>query len=283
MKTVHMKIEGLSSSPASELSTSMGQVAAPVLDIAENTVDCTVVIPTYNEVQTIVQLIDRVLVYPLFRIIVVDDNSPDGTGSLVNELSGYGPRLQLISRPMKMGLGSAYLSGFRKALDEGARFIFEMDADFSHDPDALLTLLAAAEAGCDLVVGSRYVRGGCIRDWGLLRQLISRGGNLYARSVLGLETRDCTSGFRCYRREVVEQLCAGVIGSNGYSFQIETLYRSWKSGFRVGEAPIEFPDRRVGYSKMTRKDVLEAIIRVWQLGCVDDSVSKSAVVDSDLL
>ncbi len=227
--------------------------------------DCTVVIPTYNERENIGELIPRVLEIPRFRVLVVDDNSPDGTAEIVRDLARGEPRIGLLSRPGKQGLGRAYLAGFRRALDEGAEFICEMDADFSHDPRYLPDLLAAAETRYDLVLGSRYVRGGGTVNWGLARQLISRGGNVYARAILGLPISDATGGFRCYRRRVLETLDLGAIQSNGYSFQIEMVYRTRRAGFRVGEVPIIFPDRRVGQSKMSRRIVLEALLTVWRL------------------
>jgi dolichol-phosphate mannosyltransferase len=227
--------------------------------------DCTVVIPTYNERETIGALVTQVLDNSRFRVLVVDDNSPDGTGNLVTTLAQEEPRLGLLARPGKLGLGTAYLDGFRRALKEGAQFIFEMDADFSHDPSYLPHLLEAAEQRYDLVLGSRYVPGGGTTDWGLLRRFISRGGNLYAGMILGLPVVDATGGFRCYRREVLETLNLDAVRSNGYSFQIEMAYRTLRAGFRVGEIPIIFPDRRVGKSKMSRRIVLEALINVWRL------------------
>jgi dolichol-phosphate mannosyltransferase len=227
--------------------------------------DCTIVVPTYNEADNIVELIPRLLALPRFRILVVDDGSPDGTGALVAGFAEQSPRVGLLSRPGKMGLGSAYIAGFRRALAEGAEFIFEMDADFSHDPCYLPELLAAAEAGADLALGSRYVRGGGTTDWGLGRQLISRGGNLYAGIILGLRIADATGGFRCYRRRVLETLDLARVRSNGYAFQVEMAYRTRQAGFRITEVPIIFPDRRVGRSKMSRRIVVEALINVWRL------------------
>ncbi len=227
--------------------------------------DCTVVIPTYNERENIDNIITRVLEHPRFRVLIVDDNSPDGTGTYVAEQAPGEPRLGLLARPGKLGLGTAYLDGFRRALDEDAQFIFEMDADFSHDPNYLPSLLEAAETTYDLVLGSRYVRGGGTTDWGVTRQFISRGGNLYASLILGLPLADCTGGFRCYRRQVLETLDLDAVRSNGYSFQIEMAYRAYRAGFRVGEIPIIFPDRRVGQSKMSRRIVIEALLNVWRL------------------
>jgi dolichol-phosphate mannosyltransferase len=227
--------------------------------------DCTVVIPTYNERENIGRLLPLVLAQPRLRVLVVDDGSPDGTGALVAELAREEPRLGLLSRPGKQGLGTAYIAGFRRALAEGAEFIFEMDADFSHDPAYLPALLAATETSFDLTLGSRYVRGGGTTDWGLVRQFISRGGNLYAGLILGLPVADATGGFRCYRRRVLETIDLSAVRSNGYAFQIEMAYRTLKAGFRVGEVPIIFPDRRVGKSKMSSRIVWEALINVWRL------------------
>ncbi len=227
--------------------------------------DCTVVIPTYNERENIAELIQRILEGSRFRVLVVDDNSPDGTAAVVAELAADEPRVGLLLRPEKRGLGSAYVAGFRRALDEGAAFICEMDADFSHDPSYLPQLLAAAETRYDLALGSRYVPGGGTTDWGIIRQLISRGGNLYARAILGLPVMDATGGFRCYRRRVLETINLDDIQSNGYAFQIELVYRTLRAGFRIGELPIIFPDRRVGRSKMSKRIVLEALINVWRL------------------
>lgn len=227
--------------------------------------DCCVVVPTYNEADNISRLLEQIVARPRFRALVVDDGSPDGTGDIVAEIARSEPRVGLLSRPGKLGLGSAYIAGFRRALAEGAAFIFEMDADFSHDPRYLPELLAAAEGGYDLVIGSRYVPGGGTSDWGLGRRIISRGGNLYAGLILNMPLADSTGGFRCYRRAVLESLDLSVVRSNGYAFQIEMAYRVRRAGFRVGEVPIIFPDRRVGRSKMSRRIVLEALVNVWRL------------------
>ena len=227
--------------------------------------DCCVIVPTYNEAESIGQLLEQILGHPRFRVIVVDDGSPDGTGAIVSAIARDEPRVGLLARPGKLGLGSAYVAGFRRALAEGAGFIFEMDADFSHDPRYLPDLLGAAERGYDLVIGSRYVPGGGTTDWGLGRRLISRGGNIYAGLILGLPLADSTGGFRCYRRSVLAALDLGAVRSNGYAFQIEMAYRVRRAGFRIGEVPIIFPDRRVGRSKMSRRIVVEALINVWKL------------------
>jgi dolichol-phosphate mannosyltransferase len=227
--------------------------------------DCTVIVPTYNEADNIGQLIPQILAHPRCRVLVVDDGSPDGTGAIVEEIARNEPRVGLLSRPGKLGLGTAYIAGFRRALAEGAQFIIEMDADFSHDPRYLPALIAAAVGDNDLVLGSRYVRGGGTTDWGLARKLISRGGNLYAGIILGLPVADSTGGFRCYRRSVLEAIDLDAVRSNGYAFQIEMVYRARAAGARIGEVPIIFPDRRVGKSKMSRRIVVEALINVWRL------------------
>lgn len=229
------------------------------------TADCTVIVPTFNEIENIGRLIPALLAQPRVRVLVVDDGSPDGTGSLVAALARTEPRVGLLARSHKQGLGSAYIAGFRRALAEGAEFIFEMDADFSHDPRYLPDLLRAAEGGADLVIGSRYVPGGGTTDWGLGRKVISRGGNVYAGLILGLPVADATGGFRCYRRRALEALNLGAVQSNGYAFQIEMAFRVLQAGLKVAEVPIIFPDRRVGKSKMSRRIVLEALINVWRL------------------
>jgi dolichol-phosphate mannosyltransferase len=227
--------------------------------------DCTVVVPTYNERENIGALIERILDLPRFHVLVVDDNSPDGTATIVQEIANREPRVGLLSRPGKQGLGTAYIAGFRRALTEGASYIYEMDADFSHDPRYLPDLLEATETRYDLTLGSRYVPGGGTTDWGMIRKFISRGGNIYARAILGLPVMDATGGFRCYRRRVLETLDLAAIHSNGYSFQIEMVYRTLQAGFKIGETPIIFPDRRIGRSKMSRRIVLEALLTVWKL------------------
>ncbi len=229
------------------------------------TPDCVVVIPTYNERNTILDLAQQVLQQPRCRVLVVDDNSPDGTGALVAAHAATEPRLAVLQRARKLGLGTAYLAGFAWALQQGAQLVCEMDADFSHDPLYLPFLIEKAELCYDVVIGSRYVHGGQTSDWGVLRQFISRGGNAYANAILGLRVSDSTSGFRCYRREVLERIDLHSIRSNGYAFQIEMVYRAQRAGFRIGEIPIIFPDRRVGRSKMSHAIVVEAMINVWRL------------------
>ncbi|MCX7791997.1 MAG: polyprenol monophosphomannose synthase [Chloroflexaceae bacterium] len=244
--------------------------------------DCTVVIPTYNERENIADIISAILAYPRFKVLVVDDNSPDGTGTIVAGLAQKDERIELIARPGKLGLGTAYIAGFKRALEQGAQYIFEMDADFSHNPIYLPSLLEYAEQNVDLAIGSRYIEGGATTDWGLIRQLISRGGNLYTRLLLGLKVADATSGFRCYRRRVLESIDLDSIRSNGYSFQVEMAYRTIRAGFRVGERPIVFPDRRVGKSKMSSHIVVEAFITVLKLRFAPHlmRVSTSQMVDT---
>jgi dolichol-phosphate mannosyltransferase len=199
------------------------------------------------------------------EVLVVDDNSPDCTGERADVLARADPRVHVLHRSAKQGLGKAYLAGFDWALARPYAFIFEMDADFSHDPRYLPRFLAEMDAGADLVLGSRYVKGGGTVNWGIGRQIISRCGSLYARTLLGLEVRDLTGGFKCFRREVLEALDLATVKSTGYGFQIELTYRAVKRGFRVREIPIVFEDRRVGESKMSRKIFLEAAAMVWKL------------------
>ncbi len=195
------------------------------------------------------------------RLLIVDDASPDGTGEIADRLAAEDPSVAVLHRPGKEGLGPAYIAGFRRALAEGAGLVVEMDSDFSHDPAGLPALLGAAE-DADLVIGSRYVAGGGTSDWGLLRRAISRGGSAYARVVLGLEVRDLTGGFKCFRREVLEEIDLDSIESRGYAFQVEMTYRAIQRGFRAVEVPIVFRERQVGSSKMDRAIVAEAIWRV---------------------
>jgi dolichol-phosphate mannosyltransferase len=195
------------------------------------------------------------------EVLVIDDSSPDGTGEIADRLTAELRHVDVLHRPRKEGLGPAYVAGFRRALADGADLILEMDCDFSHDPADVPRLIAAAE-DADLVLGSRYVAGGSIANWGPLRRLVSAGGSLYARIVLGVPIRDLTGGFKCYRREVLERIELDSITSKGYAFQIETTYRALRAGFRVREIPITFADREHGGSKMSRGIVLEAIWKV---------------------
>ena len=225
-----------------------------------------VVLPTYNEAENLSQMVGDIFSLGIegLEIIVVDDNSPDGTGQIAEELASCHPdRLRVIHRRRKLGLGSACLRGFEEALARGADYVVEMDADLSHAPSYLPLLLEKMNS-CDLVIGSRYVeRGGVDERWSIWRWLLSRGGNLYARLVTGLSVRDTTSGFRCYRREVLEDLPP--IGSEGYAFQIEMAYVCQKRGYRLCEIPIYFEDRALGRSKMSLAIILEAFWRVWQM------------------
>jgi dolichol-phosphate mannosyltransferase len=223
-------------------------------------------IPTYNERDNLAPLCTQIHdSLPAADILVIDDNSPDGTGQLADELAAKHPYIQVLHRAGKLGLGSAYIAGFRHALAHGYEYVFEMDADFSHDPCYLPSLLGAAEDGADVVIGSRRVPGGGTENWGLGRQLISAGGSLYARTILGLPVRDLTSGFKCFRRQVLEAIDLSSVRSNGYSFQIELTYRAIQHGFRVVEVPIVFVDRRAGQSKMSRRIFTEAMGMVWRL------------------
>jgi dolichol-phosphate mannosyltransferase len=222
-----------------------------------------VCLPTYNEAENLEPMVRRLgeVLPEGGRVLVIDDGSPDGTGRLADRLSGELPYVEVLHREKKEGLGPAYLAGFRRALAESAELIVEMDCDFSHDPADVPRLLAAAE-DADLVLGSRYVEGGGVRNWSAVRRFISAGGSLYARVLLGVGVRDLTGGFKCFRREVLERLDLDRIHSKGYAFQIETTYRALRLGFRVEEIPIVFADRVVGGSKMSRAIVLEAIWKV---------------------
>jgi dolichol-phosphate mannosyltransferase len=222
-----------------------------------------VCLPTYNERENVEPMVDRLgqILGGEGVVLVIDDNSPDGTGEIADRLAAEHGWVHVLHRPKKEGLGPAYLDGFRKALELGADLIFELDCDFSHDPADVPRLAAAAE-DADLVVGSRYVPGGGTRNWGLLRRLISRGGSLYAQILLGAPVRDLTGGFKCYRRAVLETIDLDAIHSKGYAFQIETTYRALRAGFRVVEVPIVFTDREVGGSKMSKAIVLEAVWKV---------------------
>jgi dolichol-phosphate mannosyltransferase len=220
-------------------------------------------LPTYNErenIEPMLRELGRVL-GPEDRVLVIDDNSPDGTGARADELAQELDYVDVLHRERKDGLGPAYLAGFRRALDAGAELVIEMDCDFSHDPNDVPRLLEAAESA-DVVLGSRYVPGGGVENWNALRRFISAGGSLYARIILGVPVRDLTGGFKCIRRAVLEATDLDAIHSRGYAFQIELTYRALRKGFRVQEIPIRFIDRQVGGSKMSRTIVLEAIWKV---------------------
>ncbi|HXF97617.1 MAG TPA: polyprenol monophosphomannose synthase [Gaiellaceae bacterium] len=224
-----------------------------------------VCLPTYNErenLEVMVRALGAVLDTARDRVLVIDDHSPDGTGEIADRLAGELSWLFVLHRQRKEGLGPAYVAGFRWALAEGAELVLEMDCDFSHDPADVPRLIAAAEEGADLVLGSRYVPGGGTEGWGLLRRLVSRGGCLYAQLILGVPVRDLTGGFKCYRRRALQAIDLDALAARGYAFQIETTYRVLRAGLRVREVPIRFVERREGASKMTGAIVLEAIWRV---------------------
>ena len=220
------------------------------------------VIPTYNEADNLEWIVGRLRsAQPQVDVLVVDDGSPDGTGALADRLAAEHEGVEVMHRPRKEGLGPAYIAGFRRALAAGAGLVLEMDSDFSHQPAYLPRLLEAA-GRADLVIGSRYVAGGGVSDWGALRRTISRGGSAYARLVLGVGVRDLTGGFKCFRREVLEAIDLDSVQARGYAFQVELTYRAIQQGFRVVEVPIVFRDRRVGSSKMGGAIVAEAALRV---------------------
>lgn len=223
-----------------------------------------VILPTYNEAENIGRMVESLgpkLPHADDRILVVDDDSPDGTGQIADRIAAGNPRVQVLHRRVKEGLGPAYLAGFRAALDGGADLIVQMDADFSHDPAYLPRLLAASELA-DLVIGSRYVPGGGITEWGQVRRLLSRGGSLYSRAILRVPVRDLTGGFKCFRREVLEKIDLSEVAASGYSFQVEMTWRVVQAGFSVIEVPITFRERQDGDSKMTTAIVAEAAWRV---------------------
>jgi len=224
-------------------------------------VKATICLPTYNEAENLEPML-RALGAAGVRVLVIDDNSPDGTGELADRLAGELDYVDVLHRERKEGLGPAYVAGFRRALADGAELVLEMDCDFSHDPADVPRLIAAAENGADLALGSRYVDGGRIGDWGRVRRFVSAGGSWYARTWLDVPVRDLTGGFKCYRRAALEAIPLDEIDARGYAFQIETTYRTLREGFRVVEVPITFVDRKVGGSKMSKTIVLEAIWKV---------------------
>lgn len=230
-----------------------------------------VIVPTYNEARNIAEILEQVMGLSTefeteFHVLVIDDNSADRTADIVREkIDIHHDRIFLIERAGKMGLGSAYLRGFRWALERDYTHICEMDADFSHDPEDLVALVQAAEQGADVAIGSRYVDGVRVINWPLTRLILSYGASLYTRMITQLPVRDVTAGFVCYRREVLETLDLDRIHSEGYSFQIEMKYRAWKSGFTLVEVPIIFTERTEGESKMSKAIVREAAWKVWEL------------------
>ena len=222
-------------------------------------------VPTYDErenVEPLVRALGEVLDTARDGVLVIDDGSPDGTGEIADRLAAELPWLHVLHREHKEGIGRAYLAGFARALETDAQLVLEMDCDFSHDPQDVPRLIAACEDGADLALGSRWVDGGGTENWGLVRRVISRGGSLYARLVLGVGVRDLTGGFKCFRRSVLETIDRDAIAARGYGFQIEGTYRALRAGFRVVEVPITFVDRRVGQSKMSGAIVLEAMRQV---------------------
>lgn len=234
----------------------------------------TVILPTYNErenLERFVETLQQVLSSNSLsgQVIIVDDNSPDGTGEIADGLAARYENISVIHRPEKQGLGPAYLAGFRQALSTDTHYIFEMDSDFSHDPAYIPTFLEAI-GEADLVIGSRYVPGGRVENWGLLRKVISKGGSTYARLILRMPVRDLTGGLKCFRREVLEAIDLDGVNSYGYGFQIELTYKASRKGFRVKEVPITFIDRQEGKSKMSKKIVLEAVFLVWKLRLLAD-------------
>jgi dolichol-phosphate mannosyltransferase len=220
-----------------------------------------VCLPTYNELENLEPML-RALGDKGVRVLVVDDNSPDGTGALADRFAAELDYVDVLHRERKEGLGPAYLAGFRRALADGAELILEMDCDFSHDPADVPRLIAAVEGGADLALGSRYVKGGSVGNWGVVRRFVSAGGSWYARVLLGVGVHDLTGGFKCYRRRVLETIDLDAIESKGYAFQIETTYRTLRAGFRVDEIPIHFVDREEGGSKMSKAIVVEGIWKV---------------------
>jgi dolichol-phosphate mannosyltransferase len=224
-----------------------------------------IIIPTYNELDNVQKLVPDVLSrYKDLDILIVDDNSPDGTGDYIENLGKTMQGVKLLRRPEKMGLGTAYIDGFKYALKENYSYIFEMDADFSHDPKEIKNFLKAIK-NKDLILGSRYISGVNVVNWPMSRLLLSYFANIYTRIITGLPVRDATGGYKCFRKEVLAAIDFDNIKSNGYAFQIEMTFKAWKKGFRVGEIPITFVDRVIGKSKMSKKIVREAITMVWKL------------------
>jgi dolichol-phosphate mannosyltransferase len=223
------------------------------------------ILPTYNEAENIAAIVAAAgdvlarATEGAYKILIVDDGSPDGTGEIADRLAGESQQVEVLHRMEKNGIGPAYLAGFRYALDRGAAYVMEMDSDFSHDPADLARLLGAVREGADLALGSRYVPGGGVSDWGLLRRLVSEGGSTYARWVLGLGVRDLTGGFKCFKREVLEAIHFDGVRSQGYAFQVELTYRVVRAGFDVVEVPIVFKDRQLGQSKMSWRIAVEAM------------------------
>ena len=224
-----------------------------------------IIVPTYNELENIRRLLPELMALgPYIRVLVVDDNSPDGTGKLADEMAAENERITVLHRPEKLGLGSAYVAGFKYAIQQDVDCVFEMDADFSHDP-AMIPKFIEEIASCDVVIGSRYISGINVVNWPMSRLLLSYFANIYTRVVTGMTIRDTTSGFKCFRREVLEHIDLDRVRSDGYAFQIEMNFRCWRKGYRVREIPIIFVDRRSGTSKLSRGVINEAVWIVWWL------------------
>jgi dolichol-phosphate mannosyltransferase len=228
-----------------------------------------VIIPTYKERENLVPLLKQIFAQGLsLEVLIVDDNSPDGTGAVADEIAAADPRVHVMHRPGKMGLGSAYVAGFRYALERDYDAVFEMDADFSHNPESLPEFMRELVTA-DLVVGSRYLHGVTVVNWPLKRLILSYGANVYSRVITGMSIKDLTGGYKCFRRQVLEALDLSRVKSDGYGFQIEINYKAWRKGFRIKEIPIMFVDRRAGESKMNQKIVWEAAWMVWRLRILD--------------
>ena len=228
-----------------------------------------VIIPTYNERENVEPLLERIFAEQLpLEVLIVDDNSPDGTGAIADQVAARDPRVHVLHRPGKAGLGSAYVAGFRYALAHDYDAVFEMDADFSHSPDSLREFLHEIE-GADVVLGSRYLYGVTVVNWPLSRLILSYLANVYSRVITGMRVKDLTGGFKCYRRAVLEAIDWDRVRSDGYAFQIEITFKAWRKGFRIREIPILFVDRHAGESKMSRRIVWEAVWMVWRLRLLD--------------
>lgn len=225
-----------------------------------------VIIPTYNEKENITTIIERLRALPIIvDILIVDDNSPDGTAEVVRNLQTNDAHLFMLNRPGKLGLGTAYVTGFRWALERDYELILEMDADLSHNPDDVPRLISECENGYDLVIGSRYCNGVNVINWPIKRLILSYGANKYTRVVTGMPIKDATAGFKCYRRNVLEGINLSRVKSSGYSFQIEMHFRAWSAGYKIKEIPIIFVERSEGLSKMSKNIVWEAVLMVWKL------------------
>ena len=228
-----------------------------------------IIIPTYNERENLIELLGKIFEQNLpTDVLIVDDNSPDGTGALADEMAAADSRIHIMHREGKLGLGSAYVAGFRWALERDYEAVFEMDADFSHNPESLHDFLRELETA-DLVLGSRYLHGVTVVNWPLSRLILSYSANVYCRVITGMPFKDLTGGFKCFRRQVLEAIDLGRVRSDGYAFQIEMTFKAWRKGFRIREIPIMFVDRRAGTSKMSKRIVREAVWLVWRLRVLD--------------